>query len=72
MMVLSPITPGLKGVADEPGYQPTQRDVLLLSNSAEVVEQIIGQDDSDFGIGVHCDPPSVIIRRHSSGVQGTD
>jgi hypothetical protein len=71
-MVPRLIDPGFKSVADEPRYQPTQWDVLLLSDSAEVAEQIIGQNDKNAGIGVHFDPPSVISRRHSSEAQRTD
>ena len=52
-MVPRSITPEFKSVADEPGYQPTQWDVLLLSDSAEVAEQIIGQNDENARIGVH-------------------
>ena len=64
--------PGLECVADQTGYQPTQRDVLLLGDSAEVAQKIVGQDNDDFGIGVQCKPPSAISRRHSDGVQRVD
>ena len=61
-----------EGVANETGDQPTQRDMLLLSDFAEVAQEIIGQDDVDAGIGVHRDPPPAISRRHSYEVQRTD
>jgi len=64
--------PGLEGVADETGDKPPQRDMLLLGESAEVAEQIVGQNDENARIGVHCDPSSAISRRQSSEVQGTD
>lgn len=59
------IDPGLKGVTEQTGDQPTQRDMLLLRNPTEMAEKIVGQDNSDFGIGVHFDPPYVITRKRS-------
>ncbi len=52
-MVPRSIDPGFKSVADEPCYQPTQWDMFLLGDSAEVAEQIIGQNDENARIGVH-------------------
>ena len=37
--------PGLEGVADQTGYQPTQRDMLLLGDSAKMAQEIVGQDN---------------------------
>src|SRR5208337_1271901 len=64
--------PGLECVADQTGYQPPQRNMLLLCEFAKMAQEIIGQHNEDFGIGVHCDPPSAISRRHSCEVQRTD
>src|SRR5271166_6535531 len=64
--------PGLECVADQTGYQPTQRDMLLLGDSAEVAQKIVGQDNDDFGIGVHCDPPSAFSRRRPGASQRMD
>jgi hypothetical protein len=45
------IDPALEGIAEQTGYQPTQRNMLLLSKSTEVAKQIVGQDNADFRIG---------------------
>ena len=37
----------LEGVADQSSYQPTQRDMLLLGDFAEVAQEIIGQDNDE-------------------------
>jgi hypothetical protein len=63
---------GLEGVADQTGYQPTQRDMFLLSEFAKMAQEIVGQDNEYVGTSVHSDPPSAIIRRRSDGVPRMD
>ena len=45
------LDPALKGIEDQTGYQPTKRDMPLLSNFTEVAKKIVGQDNGDFRIG---------------------
>ena len=46
------------GVADQFGDQPTQRDVLLLGDSAEVAQKIVRQSNPNLRSCVHADPMS--------------
>ena len=39
------LQPGLKSVADQTSYQPTQGDVFLLSRLPQMVQEVIGQCD---------------------------
>ncbi len=72
MTIPSSLQLGLKSVVDQTSYQPTQGDAPLLGDFAKVAEEIIGQDNVDLRIGVRCDPPSVVSRRHSDAIQITD
>ena len=40
--------PWFEGVANETGDKPTQRDVLLLGDPAEVAEEIVGQGNPNL------------------------
>ena len=60
------------GVADQSGDQPTQRDVLLLGESAELAQQIVGQNNMNVRICVHCELPSAINKRYSNAPRRMD
>src|SRR5262245_59601044 len=51
------LQPGLEGVVNQPRHQPPQRDVLLLGDSAEVVQEVVRQSHPDLRIGAPRAPP---------------
>jgi hypothetical protein len=50
----------LERIEDQTGYEPSKRDMLLLSNLTEVGKQIVGQDNGEFGFGFQ-DSRSLVI-----------
>ena len=48
------LQPGLERVADQPRHQPPQRDMLLLGDPAQVVQEVVGQGHPDLRIGAPC------------------